>query len=82
MGLTACARDHPSIQAKKPILYTLSKFWGKPQAILSPGISLLATFLWHASFNIARLLSNFAVWEEKGIIQLRSLGTGSHHIYS
>lgn len=33
-----CARDHPSIQAQNPILYALSKFWKKMQAILSPGI--------------------------------------------
>lgn len=62
---------------KTPDTEHLSKFWGEMYPILSPGISPLASFLWHPSFHTARLLSKFAVWEEKGITLLCSLGAGS-----
>lgn len=45
---------------------------------LSPGILPLASFLWHPYFHKASFMSNFAVWEETGLVQFHALGKDNH----
>lgn len=75
------ARDHLGMQTKYLMTSTLGKFWKRMQPILSSGVSPLASFLWHPCFHTALSLSNFSIWEEKGLAQFCALGKDGQ-IYS